>query len=72
MGTLIAGTGALLEISGGLGANLWMATHLGTTQTSPMSIGIGAVIVLVLSQLAVLWPALRAASIAPSLAARGL
>jgi putative ABC transport system permease protein len=69
---LIAGTGAILGVAGGLGANLWMATHMGTTRMSPMYIGIGAVIVLVLSQLAVLWPALRAASIAPSLATRGL
>jgi putative ABC transport system permease protein len=69
---LIAGSGALLGVAGGLGANLWMATHMGTTRMSPMYIGIGAVIVLVLSQLAVLWPALRAASIAPSLATRGL
>jgi ABC-type lipoprotein release transport system permease subunit len=35
-------------------------------------IATGAVIVLVLSQLAVLWPAYRAASISPSLATRGL
>lgn len=69
---LIAGTGALLGVGGGLGANLWMATHLGTQRMSWVYIGIGAVIVLVLCQLAVLWPAYRAASIAPSLATRGL
>jgi putative ABC transport system permease protein len=69
---LIAGTGALLGIAGGLGANLWMATHMGTTRMSPMYIVIGAAIVLVLTQLAVLWPAYRAASVPPSLATRGL
>lgn len=69
---LIAGTGALLGVAGGLGANLWMATHLGTTRMSPVYIGTGAVIVLVLSQLAVLWPAYKAASTAPSIATRGL
>jgi putative ABC transport system permease protein len=69
---LIAGTGALLGVAGGLGANLWMANHMSITRMSPVYIGIGAVIVLVLSQLAVLWPALRAASIPPSLATRGL
>jgi putative ABC transport system permease protein len=69
---LIAGTGALLGVLGGLGANLWMATHLGTNRMSWVYIVIGAVIVLVLCQLAVLWPAYRAASIAPSLATRGL
>jgi putative ABC transport system permease protein len=69
---MIAGTGALLGIAAGQGANLWMATHLGTQRMSWVYIGIGALIVLALSQLAVLWPAYRAASIAPSLATRGL
>jgi putative ABC transport system permease protein len=69
---LIAGAGVVLGVAGGLGANLWMATHLGTERMSPMYIGIGAVVVLVLSQLAVLGPAYRAASISPSLATRGL
>jgi putative ABC transport system permease protein len=49
-----------------------MATHMGTTRMSPMYIVIGAAIVLVLTQLAVLWPAYRAASVPPSLATRGL
>jgi putative ABC transport system permease protein len=69
---LIAGTGALLGVGGGLGVNLWMATHLGTARMSWIYIGIGALIVLILCQLAVLWPAYRAASISPSLATRGL
>jgi putative ABC transport system permease protein len=69
---LIAGTGALLGIAGGLGANVWLANHLALTRMSPAYIGIGALIVLALSQLAVLWPAIRAAAVPPSLAARGL
>ena len=69
---LIAGTGVLLGVAGGLGVNLWMATHLGSVRMSPMYIGIGALVVLVLTQLAVVWPAYRAASVAPSLATRGL
>jgi putative ABC transport system permease protein len=69
---LIAGSGALLGIAGGLGANLWMATHLGTPRMSWVYIVTGAVIVLVLCQLAVIWPAYRAASVPPSLATRGL
>ena len=69
---LIAGTGAVLGVGGGLGANLWMATHLGTERMSWIYILAGALIVLALCQLAVLWPAYRAASIQPSLAARGL
>jgi putative ABC transport system permease protein len=69
---LIAGSGALLGVLGGLGANLWMSTHLGTARMSWIYIGVGAIIVLILCQLAVLWPAYRAASIPPSLATRGL
>ncbi len=69
---VIVGVGALLGIAGGLGMNLWMATHLGTQRMSWVYIGIGALIVLVLSQLAVLWPAYKAASTAPSIATRGL
>ena len=56
----------------GLGANLWMTTHLGKARMSADYISTGAVIVLVLGQLAVLWPAVRAASIDPLLATRGL
>ncbi len=69
---LISGAGAFLGVAGGLGANLWLANHLAVTRMNPVYIGVGAVIVLFLGQLAVLWPALRAASIAPSLATRGL
>ena len=69
---MIAGTGVLLGVAGGLGVNLWMATHLGSVRMSPVYIGIGALVVLVLTQLAVVWPAYRAASVAPSLATRGL
>jgi putative ABC transport system permease protein len=69
---LISGTGALLGIAGGLYANLWLAKHLAVTRMSPVYICGGALIVLCLSQLAVLWPAIRAAAVPPSLAARGL
>jgi putative ABC transport system permease protein len=69
---LIAGTGGLLGVAGGLGANLWLATHMGTQRMSWIYIASGAVIVLVLCQLAVVWPAYRAASIPPSQATRGL
>ena len=69
---LISGIGAMLGIAAGLGANLWLAKHLAIDRMSPVYIGVGALIVIALSQLAVLWPALRAASVPPSLAARGL
>jgi putative ABC transport system permease protein len=69
---LIAGSGALLGIAGGLGLNLWLTKHLAMVRMSAAYILVGACIVLLLSQLAVLWPALRAAAVPPSLAARGL
>jgi putative ABC transport system permease protein len=69
---LISGIGALLGIAAGLGANLWLAKHLALTRISPVQIVVGALVVLCLSQLAVLWPAMRAAAVPPSLAARGL
>jgi putative ABC transport system permease protein len=69
---LIAGGGAVLGIAAGLGANLWLATHLAVTRMSPLYICLGAIVVLILSQLAALWPAIRASTVPPSLAARGL
>jgi putative ABC transport system permease protein len=69
---LMAGAGALLGIGAGLASNLWLVKHLAMARMSPVYIAIGAVIVLALSQLAVLWPAMRAAAVPPSIAARGL
>jgi len=69
---LISAVGAVVGIAAGLAANLWLANHVAMARMSPVHIVIGALMVLSLSQLAVLWPALRAASVPPSLAARGL
>jgi putative ABC transport system permease protein len=69
---IIAGTGALLGIALGVGGNVWLAANLALTRMSAEFICAGAAIVLGLSQLAVLWPALRAASIPPAIATRGL
>ena len=63
---LIAGTGAVLGIAIGLAGNTWLARILILTRMSPGYIVVGAVIVLALSQAAVLWPALRAAAIPPA------
>jgi putative ABC transport system permease protein len=49
-----------------------MATSMQLTRMSVGYVCVGALIVLVLCQLAVLWPALRAASISPASATRGL
>lgn len=69
---LIAGTGAVLGIAIGLAGNTWLAKTLILTRMSPGYIVVGAVIVLALSQIAVLWPALRAAAIPPAAAIRDL
>jgi putative ABC transport system permease protein len=70
---LIAGTGCLLGIGMGLALNTWLLTKVdGLTRMSPAYICGGALLVLVLCQAAVLWPALRAASTAPAIATRGL
>jgi putative ABC transport system permease protein len=67
---LIAGAGAVLGVVLGVAANIWLSTQL---QLTPMAIGyllLGALLVLALSQAAVIWPALRAASISPASAMR--
>ncbi|HTY48504.1 MAG TPA: FtsX-like permease family protein [Steroidobacteraceae bacterium] len=69
---LIAGVGALLGIALGLGSNIWMVAHLELPRMSLAYIALGAAIVVAVSQAAVLWPALRAASIAPAVAIRSL
>jgi putative ABC transport system permease protein len=67
---LIAGTGATLGIAIGLAGNAWLATTLILSRMGAGFIVLGAIIVLVLSQAAVLWPALRAAAIPPAAAIR--
>ncbi|HEV2703907.1 MAG TPA: ABC transporter permease [Steroidobacteraceae bacterium] len=69
---LIAGTGAALGIAIGLGGNTWLAQTLILNRMSAGYVVVGAVVVLVLSQAAVLWPALRAAAIPPAAAIRDL
>jgi putative ABC transport system permease protein len=69
---LIAGGGAILGIAIGLAGNTWLATTLILTRMSPIYIIVGALVVLALSQTAVLWPALRAAAIPPAAAIRDL
>jgi putative ABC transport system permease protein len=52
--------------------NIAMASSMQLTRMSVGYICMGALIVVALCQLAVLWPALRAASISPASATRGL
>jgi putative ABC transport system permease protein len=69
---LIAGSGVLLGILLGLGGNLWLTSHLQLPRMSAAYISVGAVIVMAISQAAVFFPAMRAASIAPTEAIRAL
>ncbi len=67
---LIAGAGAALGVALAVGLNLWVSAHL---QVGRMGFGYvcaGALVVVLVSQLAVLWPALRAAAVPPAVAAR--
>jgi len=69
---LIASTGAALGVALAVALNLWMVN---TFEMARLHIGyalFGALVVLLLGQLAVLWPARRAASIPPALATRSV
>jgi len=67
---LIAAAGALLGIALAVSANLWMVSTFEMQRLHVSYPIIGAVVVLLLGQAAVLWPALKAASIPPALATR--
>ena len=69
---LLAGSGVLLGILLGLAGNLWLTAHLAMSRVSVAYICIGAVIVMAISQVAVFFPAIRAASISPTEAIRAL
>jgi putative ABC transport system permease protein len=69
---MMAAAGAALGIVLAITLNLWMA---GRFEMARLQIGytiIAAVIVMLLGQIAVLWPALRAASISPVVAIRNM
>jgi putative ABC transport system permease protein len=69
---LIAASGTVVGIALAISANLWMVSSFEMRRLNPLYAVLGAVAVLGLGQLAVLWPALRAASIPPALATRGV
>jgi putative ABC transport system permease protein len=68
---MIAAAGATLGIAFAIALNLWMVRSFEMVRMDNSRAVIGALIILVLGQCAVLWPALRAASIPPALASRG-
>jgi putative ABC transport system permease protein len=67
---LIAGAGAAIGVALAVSLNLWMVNSFAMQRLNTGYTLIGAVVVLLLGQVAVLWPALKAASIPPALATR--
>jgi putative ABC transport system permease protein len=67
---LIAGAGAAIGVALAVSLNLWMVNAFAMQRLNPGYALVGAVVVLLLGQAAVLWPALKAASIPPALATR--
>jgi putative ABC transport system permease protein len=68
---MIAAAGAATGIAFAIALNLWMVHSFEMVRMdNSRAIG-GAIVILLLGQFAVLWPALRAASIPPALATRG-
>src|SRR6202453_3379394 len=67
---LIAGAGAAIGVALAVSLNLWMVSAFAMERLNTGYTLIGAVVVMVLGQAAVLWPAMKAASISPALATR--
>jgi putative ABC transport system permease protein len=69
---LIVGCGAAVGLALAVATNLWMVQTLALPRMGVHYAIAGAAIVLILGQLAVLWPARRAAAIPPARATRAL
>ncbi len=69
---LIAGAGLVVGIIAAIGLNLWIVARLEVARMGIGLVCLSAIVVLLMSQLAVLWPALRAASVPPAVAARSI
>ena len=67
---LIAAAGSLAGVGMAVALNLWMVSTFEMQRLNAGYAFMGAILVLLLGQLAVLWPALKAASIPPALATR--
>jgi putative ABC transport system permease protein len=68
---MIAALGAAVGIAFAIALNIWMVRSFEMVRMDNSRAIVGAVIILLLGQFAVLWPALRAAAIPPALATRG-
>ncbi len=69
---VISGAGGIVGLALGIAANLWMVESFAMARLPVTYLIAGVVVVLGLGQLAVLWPAFRAASVPPAVAARSL
>ncbi len=69
---LIAAVGVVIGAVLAVGGNLWMVERFAMTRLPFAYPLLGIVAMLSFGQLAVLWPALRAASVPPAVAARGV
>jgi putative ABC transport system permease protein len=67
---LISGAGVAAGVTLGLGGNLWIVKSFALERMPYLYLVGGAAAMLVLGQLAVLWPALRAARVPPTVATR--
>jgi putative ABC transport system permease protein len=67
---LIAAGGVVLGVALAVSLNLWMVTAFQMQRLNIAYALVGAVVVMILGQASVLWPALKAASIPPALATR--
>jgi putative ABC transport system permease protein len=67
---LIAGAGAAIGVGLAVSLNLWMVNSFSMQRLNPGYTLVGALVVMLLGQAAVLWPALKAAAIPPALATR--
>ena len=68
---MISISGAAVGVTMAISLNLWMVSSFAMQRLETGYTFIGAAVVLLLGQAAVLWPALKAASIPPALATRG-
>ncbi len=67
---LVAGAGVVVGAGLAVAASLWTVSRLALPRLDKHYLIAGAAIILALGQLAVLWPALRAASVPPAKATR--
>jgi putative ABC transport system permease protein len=68
---LIALSGVLVGILLAIALNIWLIGHFETVRLNPAYVIGSGVVMLLLGQIAALWPAMRAAQVPPALAIRG-